>query len=205
MAGARAPYSPSSPFLCADEWFRRARAALLNTLPCSRGCYRCCIGTFAITALDVQELQRGLAALALEQRQAVEQHARRQLVAIERRYPQLATSPFLDEWDDRVVDELVAQFAELPCPALQVDGSCGVYAYRPITCRTMGIPLDEQGLIQGACEVQTAVPLVRLSRSLREEEDRLAEKEAAALSAGCGQMGEQGEEVLLQYGFVRGS
>lgn len=143
-----------------------------------------------------------MVALVSEQRQGIERRARRQLDAIERRYPQLGASPFLDGWDDRVVDDLVSQFADLPCPALQADGSCGVYAYRPATCRTMGIPTDEQGLVQGACEVQTAVPLIRLSRALREEEDRLAEKEAAALDSIRERTGTQGEEMLLQYGFL---
>lgn len=202
MAGPLEPNPPSSIFLQADEWFTRARAALLNALPCSQGCCRCCIGPFAITSLDVQELQRGLAALAPEQRQVIELRARQQLDAMERQYPQLATTSSLDGWDDGVVDDLVVQFADIPCPALQADGSCGVYANRPITCRTMGIPTDEQGLVQGACEVQTAVPLIRLSRALREEEDRLAEKEAVALSDCHGQTGECSEEVLLQYGFV---
>lgn len=202
MAEPCLPDSSSPLFQQADQWFARAGAALLNALPCGRGCCKCCIGPFPLTILDVQELKRGLALLAPEQRQAIEQRARQQLDAIEDRYPQLATSPYLDGWDDRVVDDLSAQFAELPCPALQGDGSCGVYANRPMTCRTMGIPTEEQGLVQGACEVQAAVPLIRLSRALREEEDRLAEKEAAAIDSVRAQMGRQGEEVLLQYGFL---
>ena len=140
--------------------------------------------------------------LPSEQRQAIEARARQQLDAMAHQYPQLAISPYLGGWDDRVVDDLVTQFADLPCPALEADGSCGVYAYRPVTCRTMGIPTHEQGLVHGACEVQTAVPIIRLSRTLREEEDRLAEKEAAALGDDRSHAAKQGEEVLLQYGFV---
>lgn len=198
------PYESPRLFQQAEEWFARARAALLNEVPCGRGCCRCCIGPFAITALDVQELQGGLADVAEVQRQAIERRAREQVATLERHYPQLASSPSLDRWDDRAVDQLVTQFADLLCPALQADGSCAVYAYRPMTCRTMGIPTDDQGLVQGACEIQTAVPLIRLSRALRTDEDRLAEKEAAALRRLQGQGEDRGEEVLLQYGFVHG-
>ena len=35
------------------------------------------------------------------------------------RYPRLKHSYLLDEWEDSVIDQLVTDFAELPCPALQ--------------------------------------------------------------------------------------
>jgi hypothetical protein len=66
----------------------------------------------------------------------------------------------------------------------------------------MGIPTETAGTVQGACEIQTFIPLVRLSESLRAEEDRLAEGEARLLEAGKSVGAFQGEEVLLPYGFV---
>lgn len=182
----------------AERWFDRARAALLDELPCRRGCCRCCIGPFPITARDVDDLRRGLAALAPDQRQAIETRAREQVAAMEAAFPRLKTSPFLDEWRDEDQDVLVARFADRPCPALDADGQCRVYAFRPVTCRMMGIPVETGGLVQGACAVQTAIPIVRLPRALREEEDRLAEQEAAALAAMPG----PGEDVLITYGFL---
>lgn len=108
----------------------------------------------------------------------------------------------LDEWDDALIDQLVTDFTELPCPALHPDGSCGIYESRPITCRTMGIPTEEQGLVQGACEIQTFVPIRRLPPSIREQERQLAHREAAALGQLCRQRKAEGEEILLAYGFV---
>ena len=55
----------------ADHWYRRARAALLEALPCRNGCSRCCIGPFPITMLDVDELQVGLAALPSEKHASI--------------------------------------------------------------------------------------------------------------------------------------
>jgi hypothetical protein len=36
-----------------------------------------------------------------------------------------------------------------------------VYEFRPITCRTMGVPVESDGMVHGACNVQTAVPIIR--------------------------------------------
>jgi Fe-S-cluster containining protein len=121
---------------------------------------------------------------------------------MEIRYPRLKDSSMLDEWDDEAIDDLVAEFAALPCPALQSDGSCGIYESRPMTCRTMGLPVEEQGLVQGACEIQTFVPIKRLSSSIREQEQELAHQEAVALDQLREQRQARGEEILLAYGFL---
>jgi Fe-S-cluster containining protein len=189
----------------ADLWFDRARASLLGAIPCGRGCHRCCIGLFAITQSDVDRLQQGLCRLAAEDRLVIQEEAARQVAAMARAFPALRQSPSLDHWDDRDIDALVEQFASVPCPALHSDGSCKVYEVRPLTCRLMGIPVEEPGTVQGACEVQTSVPLIRLPRSLRREEERLAELESTLLSvrkAESDTASQQGEEVMLPYGFL---
>lgn len=189
----------------ADLWFQRARASLSGAIPCGKGCHRCCIGPFAITRLDVERLQQGLSHLPTEDRRLIQVKAASQAAAMEQAFPVLRQSPSLDQWDDRAIDSLAAQFGSLPCPALQADGSCQVYESRPLTCRLMGIPVDEDGLMRGACEVQTSVPLIRLTPSFRREEHRLAELEAALLSVRKVEPdapSQQGEEVMLPYGFL---
>jgi Fe-S-cluster containining protein len=189
-------------FVQSEQWFHRARASLLGKLPCRRGCSRCCIGPFAITILDIDELRRGLATLPEQARRDIESRARAQVVAFESAAPRLRTSPFLDDWPDAELDRLAEQFAELPCPALDGDGACRVYPFRPLACRTMGIPTESEGLIQGACEIQTSVPLIRPSRAIREEERQLAEQEAGEIAALRETRTATGEEVLLAYGFL---
>jgi Fe-S-cluster containining protein len=185
-----------------DEWFARAEAALLGQIPCRPGCSHCCIGPFPITLLDVGLLQEGLAQLPPNDRARIEQRAQEQVAAMEAAYPRLAASRFLDHWPDPDIDQLVSRFHHAPCPALGEDGLCGLYQFRPLTCRSMGIPTEQAGITSGACEVQTFVPLVRLSASIRAEEDSLAAREAHALERH--RLAEQadGEEVLLPYGFV---
>jgi hypothetical protein len=66
----------------------------------------------------------------------------------------------------------------------------------------MGIPTEDRGLAHGACEVQTFIPIVRLPSAFREEEDRLAQEEAASLEALRRATGSTGEEIFLPYGFL---
>ena len=124
---------------------------------------------------------------------------------MEHAYPQLKRSRYLTDWNDDELDRLAEQFADLPCPALDADGSCRVYAFRPLTCRTMGIPVEEDGVIQGACEVQTSTPLIKLSSILRTQEDDLAAREVRALQNRRDARKPakiDGEEMWLQYGFL---
>jgi Fe-S-cluster containining protein len=204
------PPLPSHERLLArvDNWFHRTRASLLGELPCGRGCFRCCIGMFPITALDADALSRGLTSLAPELRRDIQATARSQAALIEASFPRLRESAALSAWSDAEVDRIVEQFTDLPCPALGSEGECRVYPFRPVTCRMMGIPVEENGLLCGACEVQTAVPIVRVPRALREEEDRFPAAEAGALDAGAAASGgrdqrDGGGEVLLPYGFVQ--
>lgn len=204
---------PASPlphqrlFTQADGWFHRASAALLSSLPCQRGCHRCCIGPFSITGLDVAALQQGLASLPPSVRQEIQDYARRQAAEIETAFPRLGASHPLTGWTDSQVDQVVERFANLPCPALDPEGSCRVYPFRPLTCRTMGIPLEEDGLMHGACEIQVAIPVRRLPQALRKEEDRLAaiesrEMEIATTRAHGHSPVRPADEVLLPYGFL---
>jgi Fe-S-cluster containining protein len=200
-----APASPLSVFHLADQWFDRARSALRGTVPCRQGCFLCCIGTFPITQLDVLELQRGLSLLPPQQRAAIEDRATAQVKELEAAYPALKNQPALDDWTDEATDRLVARFGDQPCPALQADGACGIYAFRPITCRMTGIPTEANGIVQGACAVQTAVPVVRVPEDLRKEEDKIAEHEAETLGVLLRIRPAGGEEVLLPYGFLPGA
>ncbi|MCP9443264.1 MAG: YkgJ family cysteine cluster protein [Nitrospira sp.] len=183
-------------------WFQRAKAALLDQVPCAQGCSHCCRGLFPVTILDRNEIQRGLRALQPTKRRTILRRARAQVKMIERAAPRLVPTRFIDQWTDGDVDALAERFADLDCPALQSDGSCGLYAFRPLTCRSMGIPHEAGGLVEGACAIQTAVPLIRLSQFYREEEERLVREEASHLARLRAQESIKGEEMFLPYAFL---
>jgi Fe-S-cluster containining protein len=196
---------PPVPSLLAhqtDRWFQRAAAALLGKVPCEAGCSGCCIGPFPITLLDRRSIREGMSTLPEGTRQTIEARAREQANAMESVYPQLARSRFIDAWPDSTIDRLVDHFHQSPCPALGNDGLCILYDYRPLTCRSMGIPTEHAGVVNGACEVQTFIPIVRLSAPLQAEEYELARREAQALEACQSVERAEGEEMLLAYGFL---
>ena len=185
----------------AEHWFERSRASLLQALPCQTGCSRCCTGLFAITTLDAEEMAAGLAQLDEHSRHEIQARAERQRAAVSTAFPQLADTPFVDDWSDAELDLAASRFADVPCPALGPDGRCRIYPSRPLTCRVMGIPIEQDGLVHGACSVQTAVPVIRLSRRLQQEHEELSQREAEQLEQRV--LAQQaGEELWLPDGFL---
>jgi hypothetical protein len=128
--------------------------------------------------------------------------AREQVNQLRVAEPRLMTNHFVDQWSDEEMDGVIECFDSLPCPALESDGRCGLYEFRPLVCRSMGIPPDDGVRVTGACAVQNAVPLLRLSKSLREEENVLAGVEARQLAHLRMMLDSPGEELLLPYAFL---
>jgi Fe-S-cluster containining protein len=186
-----------------EQWFHRAAASLPGQLPCRQGCSHCCVGLFSITILDADRLTSGLGLLPPDVRTSIIETAQKQIAQLEAAAPRLKRTTYMDDWPDAETDRLSAEFGHLPCPALSTDGTCQVYLFRPIACRTMGIPEERAGLTHGACDVQTFVPIRRLSERFRQEEQAIAGEEAAALDAYRQQTCRTGEELWLPYGFVR--
>lgn len=87
-------------------------------LACRIGCTDCCVGSFPITPLDARRLQRGWRDLS--------------------EADPIRASALLAR-AERVVAE---HDAEGLCPALDPGtGACDLYEFRPVTCRTFGLPV----------------------------------------------------------------
>ena len=94
-------------------------------LACRPGCAECCIGPFAITALDAQRLREGLSAID----------------------PTVAAR-VLDRARNYVEDD------SAPCPALDPETkTCDLYDWRPVTCRTFGPAVRFGGESVAVCEL----------------------------------------------------
>lgn len=126
-----------------------------------------------------------------------------QVTALTVTAPQLSTNRFIDQWEEDDIDRVIERFETWPCPALEANGTCGLYEFRPLVCRSMGVPQDDGVLVSGACAVQTAVPLIRPSKAFREEENHLAGTEAVEIEALRLRAGIMGEELFLPYAFTR--
>jgi len=144
------------------QLIRIVDAALLDAerrsgdwLICKPGCTPCCIGVFAIDQLDVLRLHEGLASLEAndpERAARVRQRARESWERVASKFPGDVETGVLG--DDDEAAEAFEEFANYePCPALDPgNGTCDVYAFRPITCRVFGPPVRSEGGL-GVCEL----------------------------------------------------
>jgi len=109
-------------------------------IACRIGCHECCLGPFSITQLDGLRLRAGLSELQTREPERAARVLSRARAVVERLRSEFPQNPVetvlaLEEAPD---DE--------PCPALDPEtGACELYAARPITCRTFGPAVRQQG------------------------------------------------------------
>ena len=161
-------------------------------LACRPGCTQCCHGAFAINALDVARLQTGMTALDAANpatAEAIRERARAWIAEFGPEFPGDRATGVLGE-----SEEEQARFEEWAneavCPALNPEtGLCDVYAWRPMTCRVFGPPVEVDGGL-GCCELcfagATEAEIAACEMTVPHElEARLAEE-----------TGERGETVV---------
>jgi Fe-S-cluster containining protein len=124
-----------------DAWFARCMAAYPAEIACRSGCSECCRGQFDITLLDACYLKSGFDRIDAVTRQAVLAKAGQRILSLQALWPEFTLPYILNYRPDEEWEELMPEEDETPCPLLGVDGSCLVYAYRPMTCRLNGVPL----------------------------------------------------------------
>jgi Fe-S-cluster containining protein len=124
-------------------------------LVCRPGCTQCCVGVFALSALDALRLQHGLVEL--------EQNDPERAARVRTRAHESAKRLSLDFPGDPKTGILfedeysAARFEDFgnneACPALDPStGVCDLYSARPLTCRAFGPPVQtDEGL--GHCEL----------------------------------------------------
>jgi Fe-S-cluster containining protein len=125
-------------------------------IACRPGCTPCCIGAFPISRLDAWRLRRGLEILeeSSPERAACVRDRALQWVARQAPYfPGDTVTGALGE--DEASESRFADFAEdEPCPALDPEtGTCDLYSWRPLTCRTFGPAVRLGAGAVGACEL----------------------------------------------------
>jgi Fe-S-cluster containining protein len=114
-------------------------------LVCRVGCTQCCYGAFAINALDAARLRVGMEASRDTQPALAAEIERRARIWVEvhgAAFPgDLETGRLGRTEAER---ERFEDFAnEAVCPALdEATGRCDVYAWRPMTCRVFGPPVQ---------------------------------------------------------------
>lgn len=127
-----------------DSWFTNCLQAGGSTLACRAGCSACCRALFDITLLDAWLLQEAFAGLPMVVQAQVLNRCQPRLPELLGRWPGLS-NPYLlngfpeEEWSAMPEED------PTPCPLLDENGCCLVYAARPLTCRLHGLPNIDVG------------------------------------------------------------
>jgi len=126
-------------------------------LACRPGCSQCCVGVFAINQLDALRLRNGLAEVEKkdpERAARILARARDTVARLSPTFPGDPATGVLDDSDDEVMHQRWNDFAnDEPCPVLhRENGTCELYEFRPILCRTFGPPVREDGDL-GVCDL----------------------------------------------------
>jgi len=129
-----------------DQWFDGCLSRHSDAIACQHGCSECCRGLFDITLLDALYLKRGFDQLPASVQQSVRTKAAGRLGDLSALWPEYFRPWTLNNIPEAQWDEMMPEDDEIPCPLLSDQGSCLVYAFRPMTCRLNGIPMiDKSG------------------------------------------------------------
>jgi Fe-S-cluster containining protein len=122
-------------------------------MACKPGCHQCCIGVFPITTLDAARLRQALAAADTATAAHIRKRATESRARLSRAFPGNAVTGELFTEPDH--EELFDDFAnDEPCPVLDpINGTCNLYAARPIPCRTFGPPMPNEEAGLAVCEL----------------------------------------------------
>jgi Fe-S-cluster containining protein len=123
-----------------DAW-QQAVSLSGSLLVCKAGCTECCIGPFPINMLDAWRLREGMRQLPAGSAERIRLRAAGAWRRMSPQFPgDISTGIFRE--DEEAEERFSARFAQEPCPALDPrTGTCELYAYRPISCRTFGPPV----------------------------------------------------------------
>lgn len=160
---------PSRPFLRAllpayralvgeaDRWFAQALQVHKDDgVQCGRGCSRCCLGLFDISAADELLVAEGYRQASPDQQQQLRFRARAQLGEIGLRSPEWSDPWRVESLTEERFDELCESLSDARCAALSDDGSCLIYDHRPLICRLHGLPMYDPSASRdcgGACDL----------------------------------------------------
>jgi Fe-S-cluster containining protein len=168
-------------------------------LACKPGCSQCCHGVFAINQLDAIRLRQGMAEMESydpERAGRIRKRALDTVARLSEDYPGDPVSGVLDEDDSDEATKRWEDFGNAePCPVLDpATGTCELYEFRPLICRTFGPALKSDGEL-GHCELcfVGATEEEVIASEMRPDPDNL---EAALLEQLQRTTGECGETII---------
>jgi Fe-S-cluster containining protein len=168
-----------------DAWFVEAAARAPGIIPCRSGCTACCYGPFEISVADALLVREAVARLPEAEQEEIRSKAAQlagKMRALEPGWNQAeGLSGIREESFDRACDALAAE----PCPLLDRDGSCRIYADRPLICRMIGLGMITPSgrVIENGCPIAADFPSYATLPSQLFQLEEWEESEAACLEA----------------------
>jgi Fe-S-cluster containining protein len=144
-----------------DRWFNDARARLPAVIPCQPGCSACCHGPFDVSVADALLLREGLTELPDQERNEVRERGRALLTRMREQAPDWQPPWDIARLGEGRFDAIADRLSDEPCPLLDPEGRCRVYAYRPLVCRLIGLPMMTAGgfVLENECPIQDRFPV----------------------------------------------
>ncbi len=174
----------------ADAWFARAADAMRDEVRCRAGCDACCRGLFDVSALDALAVADGVRDADPATRAELEQAARGTLARVRAAAPGWGAPYRVGDLGSDAFDALCDALADEPCAALRADGTCRIYARRPLVCRLHGLPMwdpAERAYVGGACDLNAVPPeAARVTPELHFAHAPFEERELELLAAVAG-------------------
>jgi len=175
-----------------DASIRQGEARAAGHLACRVGCTGCCVGPFEITAVDAARLVRGARELLARDRPAglaLLARSSEQWRRMAEVFPGDPGSGVLAD-DEAAREVFFGRFGEAPCPLLDpAGGACLAYAWRPLSCRTYGLPVRHGRRLLEPCPLNftSAAPAEVAAAAIEPDPgDREGELLERAAAAGCG-------------------
>lgn len=187
-----------------DERLAEGARRAGHRLACRVGCTECCIGPFPVNALDALRLRDGLAALRRRDRTRAVRVLSRARAAVERLLPgfpgERARGILAPDEDLR--EAFFERHRDLPCPALDPPtGACDLYEWRPVTCRTYGLPIRTGDEDLPPCRLCFAGAPAAEVEACRVEVD--PERREDGLLDGLGDAPELPRETVVAFALAR--
>jgi Fe-S-cluster containining protein len=142
-----------------DRWFLAAKERH-PVIPCRQGCSACCYGPFDISVADALLLREGMATLPEAERELVRKQGRSLHAHMRQMAPAWHPPWDLETLGEEAFDAITEALTDQPCPLLDDAGACRLYAYRPLVCRMMGLPMMTAGgfTLENTCPIQERFP-----------------------------------------------
>ncbi len=128
-----------------DALFARIRDTHSDCVTCEQGCSDCCNALFDLSLVEAMYLNKAFTEAIPHGRERSDIMSR--AADLDRIATRMKKDFYKAAKEGKDPSEIMAEAARLrlPCPLLNEENACALYAHRPITCRLYGVPLNING------------------------------------------------------------